>query len=221
MNRIRAGFSLLEVVIVVAILAVIVGAFYATLASGDRHYNREVTQREAAWKLREALDLVVADIRESSTGLTRVQTAADPLFSTPTTLVAAPSARDEVGVFHTEGNRPVWQTLIVYALHLDSSDRTPELRRYVVSGNSASFKRFFEPGATPLPSISVTATELRFEDVAVPRSSGAVVLENAGVFSFSKPTEAGAVGWDVELRMAGLSAVPRGVGIESAVHGRN
>lgn len=221
MKRPQHGMTLVEVAIALAVLALFAGGLYAVLASSERHYEREMAQREAEWKVREAVDRIATDLRESSSALTRVQTLSDPLFPAAQTLIAAASARDAAGLFKTQNNVPQWQTLIVYAPYVNPDGGVRELRRYAVFSVEPGFRKFFEPGADPPPAISVTAADLRLEDVTVARASGEKILQGIDTFRVPRWTEPGQVGWSIELSVAGSRAVTRSVGSGSGVKGRN
>lgn len=68
-TRNEAGFSLLEMIVAVAVTLVITGAVYGLIAGGNNAFRREPELTERQQNARMAMDLIVRDIANTGSGL--------------------------------------------------------------------------------------------------------------------------------------------------------
>lgn len=69
MKRTKAGFTLLEVMISVAVLAIVAGGIYSALASSQSLYSTGITRQEIEDRVRRALNEISLELRQASSGL--------------------------------------------------------------------------------------------------------------------------------------------------------
>jgi prepilin-type N-terminal cleavage/methylation domain-containing protein len=240
---VKRGYTLLEMLVAVTILAVMISAVYAVLQATSSVYDFDTSLRNKQYDLQRALEVIGEDMKECSVNLIRTQAVADPSYppnpappkdappyGTAQTLIIIPSARisdpngpqpNTMGGFQVTGNAsPSWQSIILYLPWWNAALDRGELHRYVVSGASAAY---FQPSGTP-PAITVTATTITVPGAAViERKSGQVFAPN--IQSMSVTLTSGA--WVMSLTSnnvlvgRGYTKVTQAASMESANQGRN
>ena len=162
------GFSLLEVVISAAILAVVLGALYSLLLASTRMTETEMSLRNAQFQLQERMNQISSEMRESSPSLVRLYAFSDPqMATTAQTLIAMVSARNGADEFQVSFAQPQWQKLVVYAPVFNSVLNVGELRRYEITPVPPEFT---DPAVAP--AISVTTETLELGSVSLSRNLG-------------------------------------------------
>jgi prepilin-type N-terminal cleavage/methylation domain-containing protein len=108
MKRTRAGFTLLEVMISVAVLAIVAGGIYSALSASQSLYSTGITRQEIEDRVRRALNDISLELRQASSGL-----GAGITFAT------SGSAGDQTVTFCMctgfTANVPTWSAPITFA----------------------------------------------------------------------------------------------------------
>ena len=73
--RNEAGFSLIEMIVAIAVTLVVTGAVYGLIAGGNNAFRREPELTERQQNVRMAMDLIMRDVQTTGSGL--------PAFSSP------------------------------------------------------------------------------------------------------------------------------------------
>lgn len=134
-KRTSSGFTLLEVLIVCAVLSLFLAAAFSALSTGiDAHGE----QYETVWaqsQLQISLGGMEEELFETDLDNLSITQLLDPLTSEVETFLCFPTARDADSNFHVSvGNvAPDWQGVIVYSPHYDDN-RGKCLRKYVEYG---------------------------------------------------------------------------------------
>jgi len=189
---IRRGATLLEATVATAVLAALVAMVYGIVLASERAYGIEVPLRERQLLLQRITKEVAREVRESSAPLLRTELFSEPGFSGDQSLLAFPSARDEEGIFRSEGAVAQWTKLLVYAPYLDPVTGERQLRRYEVPGPPASF---FTPGASA--TIGITPVEILLDGLPVARGGGSRIA--GGCTRFLAEAAGGGLTFSLEL----------------------
>jgi prepilin-type N-terminal cleavage/methylation domain-containing protein len=108
MKRTKAGFTLIEIMISVAVLAIVAGGIYSALSASQSLYSTGITRQTLQERVRRALNEISLELRQASSGL-----GAGITFAT------TGSAGDQTVTFCMctgfTANVPTWTTPITFA----------------------------------------------------------------------------------------------------------
>jgi prepilin-type N-terminal cleavage/methylation domain-containing protein len=210
----KRGFTLLEVVIAVAILAIVLSTLYLLLFASTKMSQQEMAVRDMQFQLQLMTDRLSQEMRESSQPLIRTQDFVDPAMPTGNqTLVVMVSARDAGNTFMTGNAQPLWQKLVVYAPAWNAALNMGELRRYEVSPIPPEYL-----DVAFVPGIVVTAADIDLGSVTIARSGGERVLSNVDFFQADLNGNSFALNLSMQ---GGVLVDNRKVDMQSGTKGRN
>lgn len=210
----RRGFTLLEVLIASAIMAIVFALAYAMIFSATQLSQSELALRDRQSQLQQVEDRLAAEIRESSPSLIRVTAFTDTaLPSSSQTVLTIVSARNANQQFQVQNAAPSWQKVIVYAPYWDATLDTGELRRYEIAPAPGNFT-----DATRTPTVTVTATTLTLGGTTINRNQGQRLM--MGVDHFLATIASNSVSLDVAL-MGGVLAKQSKIDLQTGATGRN
>src|SRR3990167_4317975 len=177
----RIGYTLTEIMIVLAVLAVLSGAIYFIVSSGRDAAESVDVRAQLSGGARVAMAEMVRDLSETNRstvtvdGTGAVTSFVDPLNSETHQILIFASARGDPAAAAEDGThanndyvhldadyKPVWRSVIVYCTYVPP-EGIQQLRKYVYYNDSYSF---------PFTFVSVAANAINLAGLVIPRDSG-------------------------------------------------
>jgi prepilin-type N-terminal cleavage/methylation domain-containing protein len=187
--RTARGFSLIELLVVMAILMLVLGTVFTYIATMQRRYTQEEERTDMFQQAREALDQMARDLHEA--GYPNYRQYAATVFGFPPGAVipAAPAPQDNpvlrTSIRNAVGLASLATTGFIFEGDVDQDGTVDSVRYRVIPGPLAGFdcpclQR------SQMPKVAVDPT-------AQPGTNWQVVVENVIDFNFTAYDSSGAV----------------------------
>jgi prepilin-type N-terminal cleavage/methylation domain-containing protein len=179
----RIGYTLTEIMIVLAVLAVLSGAVYFIVSSGRDAVESVDVRAQLSDGARVAMAEMVRDLSETNRdtvtvdGAGEVTSFVDPLNNETHQILIFASARGDPAAPAEDGQhasndyvhldsayKANWRSVVVYCTYV-TPEGIQQLRKYVYYNNSYNF---------PFTFVGVTANAINLAGLVIPRNSGSV-----------------------------------------------
>lgn len=166
----RRGFTLMEMMIVVAIFMFIVTAMLWLFSGGKNSWNTQDIQSELYLNARKAMDEMTRELAESGRNTVTIQVFQDPINSEYHEAICFASGRGSDGVASEDGSHTNnnyvhwkasgnvdWRSAVIYCPY-QTAEGIKQLRRYVDYGTSTTY--YGTTGIFSLTFVSITDTTI-------------------------------------------------------------